>query len=178
MGEFRFFCDKSASSPAAMFASIDADGDGNLTLEELTEALKLRPELDGLLHLGLKSRSVEDCFKEMDLDGDGAFQYEEFKFFCDKSASSPAIVFAPIDADGDGNLTLEELAAALKLRPELDGLLHLGLKARSLEDCFKEMDLDGDGAIQLDEFRFFCDKSASSPAAMFASIDADGDGNL
>ena len=61
------------------------------------------------------------------------------------------------------------------------------------------MDLDGDGAIQvnmrrdpatghqlllnrlllqLDEFRFFCDKSASSPAAMFASIDADGDGNL
>ena len=80
--------------------------------EELTEALKLRPELDGLLHLGLKSRSVEDCFKEMDLDGDGAIQYEEFKFFCDKSASSPAIVFASIDADGDGNLTLVSPSSA------------------------------------------------------------------
>ena len=74
--------------------------------EELKEALKLRPELDGLLHLGLRSRSLEQCFTEMDLDGDGAIQYEEFKFFCDKSASSPAVVFASIDADGDGNLTL------------------------------------------------------------------------
>ena len=38
--------------------------------------------------------------------------------------------------------------------------------------------LSDGGAMQVEEFQFFCDKSASSPAAMFASIDADGDGNL
>ena len=31
--------------------------------------------------------------------------------------------------------------------PELDGLLHLGLSARSVKECFEAMDIDGDGNI-------------------------------
>ena len=38
---------------------------------ELSDAVKARPELDEVLHLGLARRSVEAVFKEMDLDGDG-----------------------------------------------------------------------------------------------------------
>ena len=87
----------------------------------------------------------------MDLDGDGAIQVnmrrapatghqlllnrlllqlDEFRFFCDNCSSNPEVVFASIDADGDGNLTKGELCEALRIRPALADMLYLDMNAR------------------------------------------------
>lgn len=59
-------------------------------------------------------------------------------------------LFNVIDADGDGNLSLDEMLAARR---------KLGLTERQARHLFAELDLDGNGTVSAEEFReFYKDK--------------------
>lgn len=70
------------------------------------------------------------------------------------------MTFESLDADGSGEITLEDIEA---------------LKAQR----FAEFDTDGDGAVTIDEFTAHAQSRAAERATeMFARLDADGDGTL
>ncbi len=65
------FCavqDEGEKSPEELFKERDADGDGKVTLEELTKGLK-----------GKKKEAAEKKFKKADKNEDGALDAKEFK---------------------------------------------------------------------------------------------------
>ena len=156
-----------------VFMQFDVDGDGKLTINELSRAFRA---------LGLKKRDGEDLqmdqkmFASFDTNGDGFCSPEEleanlfektrkkiedkldagWKFDAEKWAASAARharwdmskVFKQFDTDADGNLDLREFQRAFRA---------LGLKKRdgsklSVDvDMFKSFDKNGDGVLSLDE---------------------------
>ncbi|KAA0723986.1 Calcium-binding protein 4 [Triplophysa tibetana] len=54
------------------FSQFDSDGDGQITLDEMKEALKT------LLGEKLKKGELEEIVKELDLNGDGTVDFDEF----------------------------------------------------------------------------------------------------
>uniref|UniRef100_A0A672KTS0 Calcium-binding protein 2-like n=2 Tax=Sinocyclocheilus grahami TaxID=75366 RepID=A0A672KTS0_SINGR len=54
------------------FCQFDADGDGKISLDEMKEALK------SLLGEKLKKGELEEILKELDLNGDGTVDFDEF----------------------------------------------------------------------------------------------------
>ena len=80
------------------FATLDADGSGEITAEDLTILRQNR-------------------FNEMDTDGDGSISEEEFVAGAKaKSEERAAKMFARLDADGDGALSQDTLATMGKGR--------------------------------------------------------------
>ena len=58
-------------------------------------------------------------------------------------------MFHAMDADGNGEITLEEIASA---DPALKDELMLCLKADDMVDLFEILDVDGSGEISIEEF--------------------------
>merc|ERR1712178_168655 len=62
-----------------LFDKIDADGNGEVSVKELKEALK---DEEVQAHLKLTAAKVDETFKQIDTDGSGALSWEEFeKYF-------------------------------------------------------------------------------------------------
>ena len=134
-----------------VFAILDRDGDGTLTLQE---------------H---KTKPPQAKFREFDHDGDGGLDLKEFSRGDMRSASIGQVqrafqikdrdddgklsfaenrnwpqeaLFVRIDSSGDGRLSMEEYRNA-----------HQGLaQIIRLEPVFDLIDRDGDGTCSLDEF--------------------------
>ena len=78
------------------FATLDIDGSGEITAEDLATLRQNR-------------------FNEMDTDGNGSINEEEFVAGAQaKSEERAAKIFAHLDADGDGSLGQDALASAGK----------------------------------------------------------------
>lgn len=127
------------------FASWDTSGDGELTVEEMKE---------GMLRSGIKVPADLPCiFEAMDSNGDGRVNYTEFlagTLDWQKPLEEDACrsAFRVFDKDGDGKVTPEELMAVLGdagVR-DLAGQDKLG-------EMMREVDCNGDGVIDYDEFR-------------------------
>jgi Ca2+-binding EF-hand superfamily protein len=88
--------DEMRARGAARFATVDADGDGFLTVEELEAAGSERA----------KKRSAR-MMKHLDADGDGKISQEEMQ-----NRDKGGRMFGRIDADGNGTVSEEEFAAA------------------------------------------------------------------
>ena len=85
--------------PAMDFATLDADGSGEITTEDL-DALRA-------------SR-----FAELDTDGDGGVTLEEFSAHAEAMASARASeMFERLDADGDGVLSRDVLESRMNRGP-------------------------------------------------------------
>jgi Ca2+-binding EF-hand superfamily protein len=97
--------------------------------------------------------NLQEHFKQLDKNGNGVIDKDEFK--------GPAEMFAKIDTDNSGTLTLDEMKAARPKRMENRG---------NLEERFKQMDKNGNGVIDKDEFK--------GPPERFAKIDTDNSGTL
>ncbi|KAK7171302.1 hypothetical protein R3I94_001294 [Phoxinus phoxinus] len=54
------------------FLQFDTDGDGKISLDEMKEAVK------NLLGEKLKKGELEEILKELDLNGDGTVDFDEF----------------------------------------------------------------------------------------------------
>ena len=123
-----------------MFAKIDADNSGTITKDEL-QAFQ-RKNMGG---------NLDERFKQMDKNGNGVIDKDEFK--------GPAELFAKIDADNSGTITKQELQAFQRKN-----------MAGNLDERFKQMDKNGNGVIDKDEFK--------GPPEMFDKIDTDHSGTI
>jgi len=125
----------------SIFQEIDANGDGVITKEELKQAFLKQGLQDSELLL-----QVEEVFRTSDLDGDGTLSYEELvmtavqrKLHAKEERLWEA--FCRFDKDLDGSITATEIAEVLKVNE------------REAKQLIKEIDKNGDGVVDYDEFR-------------------------
>lgn len=71
----------------------------------------------------------------------------EFRIFVEKAERQLRALFRAIDKDGDGKLAKDELQIAFKNAG-------LTVSKRRLGDFFNDMDLNNDGYVSFDEWRF------------------------
>lgn len=125
-----------------MFKSIDKDGSGSITFEELKEGLKQHGST-------MPEDQVRQLMEAADVDNSGTIDYQEFitaTIHMNKVEKEENLfqAFQHFDADGSGNITVEELREALSkeealLPGEIDAIL-------------AEVDADNDGNIDYNEF--------------------------
>jgi Ca2+-binding EF-hand superfamily protein len=104
-----------------------------------------------------KKAHFEQRFKQADTDGDGRLSRAE----AEQAMPRLGQHFDRIDADKDGHVTLEEMAAARK-----------AFKMARFEQRFKRADTDGDGRISRAE----AEQSLPRLARHFDRVDANKDG--
>lgn len=104
----------------------------------------------------------EERWNALDTDGDGSLSRAE----AEAGAPGMARNFERFDADADGRVTREEIAAARARR-------HEEMRVRA-EERWRAADANGDGAIDLAEAQAKMPRAAQN----FGRIDADGNGLL
>ncbi|XP_055815020.1 probable calcium-binding protein CML23 [Solanum dulcamara] len=147
---------KLSSQLKLVFKFIDANGDGKISPLELTEIL-----LSVGHHQELKAAEeiAEVMVKEMDCDGDGLVDLDEFlnvmgvekdQLFGDYVRNIDEIirqVFLVFDVDKNGLISAKELRRVL---------ISLGCVNCSVKECrrmIKGVDKDGDGFVNFEEFK-------------------------
>ncbi|KAK7613018.1 hypothetical protein IWX49DRAFT_51713 [Phyllosticta citricarpa] len=128
----------------AAFSVFDKNSDGVITAEELGEVMR---------SLGQEPTEEElrDIVNELDVDTSGSIDFEEFlKMMAAKSKSMDSEqelrqAFAVFDRDGTGTIDASELSHVLKSLGEK-------LSDAEIDEIIKQADLNGDGAIDYNEF--------------------------
>jgi len=127
------------------FLALDANGDGQLTLAEMKE---------GIEKAGIKDlpADLQQIMQEVDSDGSGNIDYTEFlAATLDKHQFMQEDVlwsaFRLFDKNGDGKISPEELKAVLG-----DDQVHHVAGAETLAQMMLEVDKNGDGVIDFQEF--------------------------
>uniref|UniRef100_A0A1I8JHV5 Innexin n=1 Tax=Macrostomum lignano TaxID=282301 RepID=A0A1I8JHV5_9PLAT len=96
--------------------------------------------------------SITDIVNEVDQDGNGSIEFEEFvqmimiKLQRRTPTEETRGAFKVFDKDGDGYITRDELATSL-------ASMRIEATPEELDDMFKEADLDCDGRISYDDFK-------------------------
>lgn len=150
------------------FRALDQDGDGRLSPEELRQGLQEK-------NLAVPAE-FDEILKSIDMNQSGHLDYTEFvaatmdkKLYHQRDTLWAA--FRLFDLDGDGKITREELQEVLN-----GGNVQQVLGAGKIERMIQEVDKDGDGAVDFEEFcdmmapgktrrRTAAARSASSPVA-------------
>lgn len=136
------------------FISIDKDGDGSITLDEMRTALRAHPEL-------VSDSELDQLMCEMDVNHDGNVSYTEFL----ASAMDQRIqdrddlvwmAFKAFDLDNDGVIKLGELREVLKDDAEEYGAI--------ADEVFKQMDSNGTGRVNFQQFKAMVKFDAASTA--------------
>jgi len=126
------------------FLALDSNGDGRLSIKEIS---------DGLKAAGMKDNDLKNILAGVDCDGSGSIEYKEFlaatldkKHYLQEDALWSA--FCVFDRNGDGKICMDELRHVL----EDDSVGELIPGKQSVEEIMKEIDVDGSGEIEFDEF--------------------------
>jgi len=136
--------DEELESLQNIFRSLDSNGDGTLSPDEVRQ---------GLVQQGLKvPKALADILASIDCNGSGFVDYTEFvaasmdqKLYMQRDICWAA--FRVFDLDGDGKITREELEQVLN-----SGDVHSALGAGKIDKMIKEVDSNGDGCIDFEEF--------------------------
>merc|ERR1712118_485484 len=127
------------------FMSLDSNGDGKLTINEMK---------DGIKKAGLKEipPDLQQIMEDVDSDGSGVIDYTEFlAATLDKRTYLKEDVcwtaFRVFDRNGDGKISQEELKAVLG-----DGDVCGTLGSNLVQTLMNEVDGNGDGVIDFQEF--------------------------
>lgn len=131
-----------------LFKTIDANGDGKLSKEEIKDGLKMYQGIDA------PDEYVDKIICEVDTDGDGYVDYDEFI----KATLNENVIYSKgnlkkafdlFDLDGSGKISLNELNFVF-----VDKMVDKQI----LVDFIKEADVNSDGEIDFDEFCSFITK--------------------
>jgi len=130
------------------FAAMDANGDGSLTFDELRSAMS---ECNVAM-----PDDLEKVMKSIDSDRSGVIDYTEFiaatierNAYIKEDACWAA--FRTFDLDGDGVITKEELRHILTGESDNTKLKKV-VGDHTLAEMISEVDENGDGQIDFDEF--------------------------
>ncbi|XVE73997.1 hypothetical protein DITRI_Ditri11bG0163700 [Diplodiscus trichospermus] len=138
-----------------VFKVIDANGDGKISSLELSEVLVCLGH-----EKSTASKAAEGMIKEVDFNGDGFIDLEEFMHAVNYYNSDGAICSSNISEEDylmDAFLIFDTDKNALISAKELRKvLISLGFSKCSLHECrrmIKGVDKDGDGFVDFKEFR-------------------------
>ena len=127
------------------FLSIDKDGDGQLTKDELTDYFGTE-----------KTERVDFTLKLMDLDRSGTIEFHEFMEMVaflefNKGVTEEKLkqFFRAIDVDGNGNLSANEIRSFYQV---IVGLNTHVPSNEEVETLIASLDTNGDGQIDCEEF--------------------------
>lgn len=118
-----------------------------------------------------------DRFSRLDIDGDGTIDEAEAPKCPPRNGHHVKVMAYEFDADGDGELSLDEFPGPLdhfdRMDSDEDGFLSIeelqdGMPGVPRGGGFAGDDADGDGMVSQAEF--------SGPAELFDRLDANGDG--
>jgi calcium-dependent protein kinase len=149
----QFITKEESENLAIAFKKIDKNFDGKLSREELEQAYK---ELYGEK---TAAEEAEKVMKQVDINNSGFIDYTEFLA---ASAKKEALLtsenldsaFKTFDVDGNGKISSAELKEILG-----NGL---STSEEVWEEIIREVDIDGDGEIDLEEFKIMMNKIANS----------------
>ncbi|KDD73135.1 protein kinase, partial [Helicosporidium sp. ATCC 50920] len=141
-----------------LFKSFDQNGDGVVTLAELWQGLREhQPDID--------LQAVERIMQDMDVDGSGGIDYEEFlaatvNLTQLEREETFIKAFRHLDKDGSGLLNVEEVRAAVSM---------LGsISEEEAQALIAQHDQNGDGLIDYAEFvAMLRDRDTSSTSSHF-----------
>jgi len=132
------------------FMALDGNGDGLLTVNEMKE---------GLVSCGLKEipPDLQQIMEDVDSDGSGVIDYTEFlAASLDKKVYMAEDVcwqaFRIFDRNGDGQISKDELKQMLGNDGKGDCNSLAEQSARDLAEVMQEIDQNGDGNIDFQEF--------------------------
>ncbi|MUG93656.1 histidine kinase [Scytonema sp. UIC 10036] len=124
----------------AAFKVFDEDNSGTISTEELGQVMR---------SLGQNPSDTElrDMIKEVDVDLSGSIDFEEFKALMvskqgDRN-SRLKLAFSVFDENGSGEIAVDEMRSVMS---------KFGLTDSELDEMVKEVDHDGDGSIDFEEF--------------------------
>ena len=125
------------------FRSLDSNGDGRLSREELLEGYKQHMPLEEA------QKTVDSVLARVDADGNGFIDYSEFVLASTDyqlllSQNNLEAAFSLFDKDGSGKISSGELKAMLDTRSEVSEEVWTAL--------VRQADQDGDGEIEFKEF--------------------------
>jgi len=128
------------------FETLDANGDGQISMTEFTEGLKKQPKLKGAI-----GEDIEKAFMEIDYTNSGTISLDEFLAATIDSQQNLVEnllfdAFKAVDVDGDGKLTLVELKRVVSSLDGNMGSEHSQMMLNVLED-------EVSGAVTFEEFK-------------------------
>jgi len=127
-----------------IFSALDKNGDGVLTVSEVSHALHNMSVTYG--------DEIQGILQELDTDGNGTIDYTEFiaasidhKLYEQESVCRSA--FRVFDLDGDGKITIDEMHNVLEMN-----FVREAFTRDIVEEMIKEVDTNNDGSIDFEEF--------------------------
>ncbi|CAF3897988.1 unnamed protein product [Rotaria sp. Silwood2] len=126
------------------FNLFDCNRSGEISKKELKKILKV-------LHIKANDKELEALHNQMDKDGSGKIDFNEFKAAMGKSYSRRystqelEAAFKTFDSDGNGFLTMDELQCVMSK-------MGRHMTQNEIKVMVKSLDLDKDGKISFNEF--------------------------
>ena len=138
------FGPKELQSLKQVFSWIDQDDNGSVEPEEIASVLKK-------FGFKLSKEEIEDIMADLDKNGDGVMDFEEFATLMDRRMSINSHrseihdTFQVFDVDKDGFISFTDLKITLQSLGE-------DVTDQDVKDMIKEFDTKQDGKIDLEEF--------------------------